>query len=53
MDLKGMGCQDVNCIHLTQGRANFRVLVNMVINVHSGFIKGGGSLLSDHFQVRL
>jgi hypothetical protein len=33
MDLKGRGFEDVDWIHLTQDRVQWRVLVNTVINL--------------------
>jgi hypothetical protein len=33
MDLKEIGWEHVNCIHLAQGRDRWRALVNMVTNL--------------------
>jgi hypothetical protein len=33
MDLREMGCEDVDLIHLAQDRGQWRVLLSMVLNL--------------------
>jgi hypothetical protein len=33
MDFKEIGCGDIDCIHVVQDRAQFRALVNKVMNI--------------------
>jgi hypothetical protein len=33
MDIKGIGCEDVDWIHLAEGRVQWQSFVNMVMNL--------------------